>query len=131
MYTSTCVCLCRYVLCACVCLCRYVLCAFVCLHTHAVQQQRKCTRVLQIVATIGGPEYKNIIHNKVQGNVSIIELRRYILFISTGLKAVLGQYDLFTDRNTRDHLAWTIGNGDSMHGMCIPHKIPRAWEQQG
>ena len=27
--------------------------------------------------------------------------------ISTGLQAVLGQYDLFTDRNTRDHLSWT------------------------
>ena len=34
----------------------------------------------------------------------------YIFFISTGLKAVLGQYELFTDRNTRDHLAWTAGN---------------------
>ena len=42
------------------------------------------------------------------------------------LKAVLGQYELFTNRNIRDHLAWTIGNGDVMYGMCIPHRIPRA-----
>ena len=38
----------------------------------------------------------------------------YFIFISTGLKAVLDQYELFTKRNTRDHLAWTIGNGDPM-----------------
>ena len=34
-------------------------------------------------------------------------------------KAVLGQYRLFTDRNTKDDLAWTTGNGDPMYGMCI------------
>ena len=26
------------------------------------------------------------------------------------LKAVLGQYKLFTDQNTKDHIAWTIGD---------------------
>ena len=36
-------------------------------------------------------------------------------FVSTKLKAVLVQ--LFTDRNTRDHLAWTIRNGDHMPGV--------------
>ena len=45
--------------------------------------------------------------------------------------AVLGQYELCIDPNTRGHLVWTIGNGDPMHGMCIPHRIPRTWEQQG
>ena len=33
-----------------------------------------------------------------------------------------------------EHLVWTVwtvGNGDPMHGVCIPHSIPRAWEQQG
>ena len=49
-----------------------------------------------------------------------------IFFISTGLKAVLSQYELLTDRNTRDHLAGTAGNGDPMHGVRIPHRIPRA-----
>ena len=24
-----------------------------------------------------------------------------------------------------------IGNGDPIHEVCIPHSIPRAWEQQG
>ena len=50
---------------------------------------------------------------------------------STGLEAALGQYELFTDQNARDHLAWTIGNGDPKHEVCIPSSIPRAWEQQG
>ena len=30
------------------------------------------------------------------------------------------------DRNTRDHSAWTIGNVDPMHEVCIPHSIPIA-----
>ena len=38
---------------------------------------------------------------------------------------------ILKDLNTRDHLAWTAGNGDPMHEVCIPHTIPRAWEQQG
>ena len=41
-----------------------------------------------------------------------------IFCIRTGLRAVLGQYGLFADRNTRDYLAWTIGNGDPMHEVC-------------
>ena len=36
----------------------------------------------------------------------------------------------FKDRNTRDHLAWTIGVRGPVHEVCIPHRIPRAWEQQ-
>ena len=32
-----------------------------------------------------------------------------------GFKAVLGQYELFIARNTKEHSACTIGNGDSMH----------------
>ena len=39
--------------------------------------------------------------------------------------------DVAKDRNTRNYLAWTAGNGDPMHEVCIPHKIPRAQEQQG
>ena len=36
------------------------------------------------------------------------------------------------DRNTRGtSILWTVGNGDPMHGACISHSIPRAWEQQG
>ena len=46
-----------------------------------------------------------------------------------GFKAVLGQDELFTDRNTRDNLAWTIGNGADLRG--IPHRIPRAWDSKG
>ena len=31
-----------------------------------------------------------------------------------GLKTVLDQYELMTEQNARDHLVWTIGNGDAM-----------------
>ena len=48
----------------------------------------------------------------------MITIYIYFFFISTGLKVVLGQYELFTDRNTADHLVYTIGNGDPMHGVC-------------
>ena len=52
-----------------------------------------------------------------------------LCLVHRNLRAVLGQYELFTDRNTRDDLAWTIGNGDPMHGVCTPHSIPHAWKQ--
>ena len=35
------------------------------------------------------------------------------------------------DRNTRDHLAWIAGKRSLMHGVCIPHRIPSAYTQQG
>ena len=53
-----------------------------------------------------------------------------IFRISTGLKAVLNQYELFTDKNTWDHSAWTIGNGDPMWEVCIPLRIPSVLGQQ-
>ena len=28
-------------------------------------------------------------------------------------------------------IVWTIGNGDPMHRVCIPHRIPHAYEQKG
>ena len=50
-----------------------------------------------------------------------------MLLSYTRLKAVISHCeDVVEDQNTRDHLAWTAGNG-----VCIPHRIPRAWEQQG
>ena len=48
------------------------------------------------------------------------------IIISTALNAVLGQYELFTDRNTRDYR-----ERSPMHEVCIPHRIPCTWEQQG
>ena len=39
--------------------------------------------------------------------------------ISKGLKAVLSQYELFRDKHTTDQLASTIGNGDTMHEVCM------------
>ena len=56
-----------------------------------------------------------------------VRLIRFYYFISTEFKAVLGQYELLTDQNTRDHLAWTMRNGDPMHRVCIPYRIPRAY----
>ena len=53
------------------------------------------------------------------------------VFISTGLKAVLGEYEVFTDRNTRDNLAQTIWDGDLMHEVGILRSTPRALQQKG
>ena len=48
------------------------------------------------------------------------------------LKAVFSRCeDVAKDQNTRDHLAWTAGNRDPMHEVCILHRIPRACEPQG
>ena len=47
---------------------------------------------------------------------------------STRRMEVLGQFELFTDQNTRDYLAWTIGSEDPMYVVSIPHRIPRALE---
>ena len=41
-----------------------------------------------------------------------------ILLVQGLLESVLGQYELFTDKNTRDHLAWTAESEDPMHGVC-------------
>ena len=30
------------------------------------------------------------------------------------------------DRNTRDNLVWTAGNGGPMQEICMTHRIPRA-----
>ena len=30
----------------------------------------------------------------------------------------------------RDRLAWTAGNGDPMHGVCISKRLSHAWEQK-
>ena len=69
--------------------------------------------------------------NRFIGDFQINLLRPEDTIISRGLKAVLGQYELFTERNTRDHLVLTAGNGAPMHGVCMPHSISPAWEQQG
>ena len=34
-------------------------------------------------------------------------------------------------RRSRDYLVQTAGNGDPVHNVCISHRIPCAWEQQG
>ena len=61
------------------------------------------------------------------------ELTTYLLLLYSGLNAaVFSQYRVVPkDRNTRDHLAWTARNGDSMQEVRILHRIPLAWEQQG
>ena len=47
------------------------------------------------------------------------------------LKAVFSQYRVVSkEQNTRDQLVWTARNEDPMHEVYIPHRIPRAWEQQ-
>ena len=54
------------------------------------------------------------------------DLEVTLLLSYTRLKAV----EVAKDKNTRDHLAWTAGNGDLMHEL--PHTGYLAlWEQQG
>ena len=49
---------------------------------------------------------------------------RWVPSQETCIKAVFSQYNEVPKiRNTRDHLAWTIGKGDPMHEVCIPHSI--------
>ena len=49
-----------------------------------------------------------------------------------GLKAVISRCeDIAKYRNTRDHLVRAAGKGYPMHEVCISHRVPRAWEQQG
>ena len=55
----------------------------------------------------------------------------YNYYYIRGLKTVFSRWeDVAKDRNTRDYLVQTIGNGYPMHGACncasIPHRIPRA-----
>ena len=51
----------------------------------------------------------------------------FVLLLYSGLKAVFSRCaDV-----AKDYLAWTIWKGDSMQEVCILHRIPRAWEQQG
>ena len=54
-----------------------------------------------------------------------------IMVINPRSVATLPAIKADSHRNTRDSLAWTAGFGDPMPGVCIPHRIPRAWEQQG
>ena len=52
------------------------------------------------------------------------------LLLNSGLKTVFSSCeDIPKDRSTRYHLALAAENGDPMHEVCIPYKIPRAWEQ--
>ena len=59
--------------------------------------------------------------------------RQIIFNILVGLKQSFStqQSMILKDLNTRDHSALTIGNGDLMHEVCIPYRIPRAWETKG
>ena len=61
-----------------------------------------------------------------------------IISLTCGIIIIYEAYGSLVDAKTLqkteiqgEHLVWTVGNGDPMHGVCIPHSIPRAWEQQG
>ena len=57
--------------------------------------------------------------------------RNNTLLLYTKIKAVFSRcQDVPKDQNTRDNSAWTAENRYLMHGVCIPHSTPRAWEQQ-
>ena len=53
---------------------------------------------------------------------------RLLLLVLVSLKQSFStrQSMILKDQNTRDLLAWTIGNGDPMPGVCVPHSIHRA-----
>ena len=38
--------------------------------------------------------------------------------------------DVEKDRNTRDHLAWTAGNGNPMHEVCIIRMVTTRVKQE-
>ena len=48
-----------------------------------------------------------------------------IVNIKTGLKAVLGQYELTSDRKTRDHLAWAIERRSHVRGVYPTYDTSR------
>ena len=54
------------------------------------------------------------------------DLEVTLLLSYTRLKAV----EVAKDKNTRDHLAWTAGNGDLMHELSHTGYLA-LWEQQG
>ena len=54
-----------------------------------------------------------------QGGFASEMTSNILFYINIELIYVLGQYELFTDQYTKDHLAQTIGNGDPKHGVCI------------
>ena len=45
-----------------------------------------------------------------------------LLLLNTRLKIVFSRCeDVAINRNARDHLVWTIGNGDAMHRVYVSH----------
>ena len=51
-------------------------------------------------------------------------MHRFILLLCTRLKAVFSRCEnVAKDRNTRDHVAWTVGNEDPMHDVCLSHTV--------
>ena len=55
------------------------------------------------------------------GKYNIYRLLLFYIIMKTGLKAVFSHYKVVP----MDRLAWTSGNGDPMHEVCVPHRIPR------
>ena len=70
--------------------------------------------------------------NYINETLAEYKLLLLLLLLLLLFKAVLTQClrIIKYDQNTTEHLAWPIGNGDPMHGVWFPHRIPRAWEQQ-
>ena len=76
-----------------------------------------------------------IIQNKCHIHITLyisiyiyIYIYLLILLLYTRLNVFFSLWeDVVKNRNTWGHLLdiWTIGNGDPMHGVCIPHRIPR------
>ena len=70
----------------------------------------------------------NMYYNYVYlNNLSSILFKRLVLLLISVIDPI-GRSIANSPRNTKDHLAWTIDNGDPMHEVCIAHKIPRAWQ---
>ena len=54
-----------------------------------------------------------------------------LILLHSGFKSVFSRLLVPKDRNTRDHLAWTIWNRDPVRRVYISLRVPRAWEQRG
>ena len=52
-----------------------------------------------------------------------------LLLYDARLEAICNRFeDVAENRNTWDHLLWNAANEDLMYEVCIPHRIPHAWE---
>ena len=66
------------------------------------------------------------VHSMIQIIVWHNILISYHFFYNGTTASFIREKDYSKYRYARDYLVWTIWNGDPMHEVCIPHRIPIA-----